>query len=103
VEQRLALVAYHHLKKGLLGAARPALRVALRALNVAARRRRTRLVLCRGLDRQAVSGLPAKGRFFVILVPAEGFEPPTYGLQNRCTTTVLSRHFMTDFSLRILP
>jgi hypothetical protein len=24
-------------------------------------------------------------------VPAEGFEPPTYGLQNRCTTTVLSR------------
>jgi hypothetical protein len=26
-------------------------------------------------------------------VPAEGFEPPTYGLQNRCTTTVLSRHF----------
>jgi hypothetical protein len=28
----------------------------------------------------------------VSLVPAEGFEPPTYGLQNRCTTTVLSRH-----------
>jgi fatty-acyl-CoA synthase len=26
-------------------------------------------------------------------MPAEGFEPPTYGLQNRCTTTVLSRHF----------
>jgi hypothetical protein len=26
------------------------------------------------------------------MVPAEGFEPPTYGLQNRCTTTVLSRH-----------
>jgi hypothetical protein len=25
-------------------------------------------------------------------LPAEGFEPPTYGLQNRCTTTVLSRH-----------
>lgn len=25
------------------------------------------------------------------LVPAEGFEPPTYGLQNRCTTAVLSR------------
>ena len=24
-------------------------------------------------------------------MPAEGFEPPTYGLQNRCTTTVLSR------------
>jgi hypothetical protein len=28
---------------------------------------------------------------FIFLVPAEGFEPPTYGLQNRCTTTVLSR------------
>jgi hypothetical protein len=33
-------------------------------------------------------------------MPAEGFEPPTYGLQNRCTTTVLSRrraaHIITD-------
>ena len=28
---------------------------------------------------------------FVILVPAEGFEPPTNGLQNRCSTTELSR------------
>ena len=27
-----------------------------------------------------------------ILVPGEGFEPPTFGLQNRCTTTVLTRH-----------
>ena len=27
----------------------------------------------------------------ILLVPAEGFEPPTFGLQNRCTTTVLSR------------
>ena len=27
------------------------------------------------------------------LVPGEGFEPPTFGLQNRCTTTVLTRHF----------
>jgi hypothetical protein len=33
-------------------------------------------------------------------LPAEGFEPPTYGLQNRCTTTVLSRrracHIITN-------
>src|SRR5579862_715655 len=29
---------------------------------------------------------------FLLALPAEGFEPPTYGLQNRCTTTVLSRH-----------
>jgi hypothetical protein len=28
---------------------------------------------------------------FIGDLPAEGFEPPTYGLQNRCTTTVLSR------------
>ena len=27
------------------------------------------------------------------MVPAAGFEPATYGLQNRCTTTVLSRQF----------
>jgi hypothetical protein len=26
------------------------------------------------------------------VVPAEGFEPPTNGLQNRCSTTELSRH-----------
>ena len=25
-------------------------------------------------------------------LPAEGFEPPTNGLQNRCSTTELSRH-----------
>lgn len=25
------------------------------------------------------------------MVPAAGFEPATFGLQNRCTTTVLSR------------
>jgi hypothetical protein len=27
----------------------------------------------------------------ISLVPGEGFEPPTFGLQNRCTTTVLTR------------
>ena len=33
------------------------------------------------------------------VMPAEGFEPPTYGLQNRCTTTVLSRQInnLRDF------
>jgi hypothetical protein len=25
------------------------------------------------------------------VVPGEGFEPPTFGLQNRCTATVLTR------------
>src|SRR5690349_18155714 len=25
------------------------------------------------------------------MVPGEGFEPPTFGLQNRCTTAVLTR------------
>ena len=28
-----------------------------------------------------------------LLVPAEGIEPPTFGLQNRCSTAELSRHF----------
>src|ERR1700721_382587 len=39
-----------------------------------------------------VAGLPGY-RTLLLGLPAEGFEPPTYGLQNRCTTTVLSRHF----------
>jgi hypothetical protein len=25
------------------------------------------------------------------MVPGEGLEPPTFGLQNRCTTAVLTR------------
>jgi hypothetical protein len=25
------------------------------------------------------------------MVPGEGFEPPTFGLQNRCTAAVLTR------------
>lgn len=32
-----------------------------------------------------------------IVVPGEGFEPPTFGLQNRCTTTVLTRHPQPGF------
>src|SRR5260370_2149870 len=32
------------------------------------------------------------------LVPAAGFEPATYGLQNRCTTTVLSRQSARDYN-----
>ena len=34
------------------------------------------------------------------LVPDEGLEPPTFGLQNRCTTAVLTRH---ERNLRELP
>ena len=30
------------------------------------------------------------------VVPGEGFEPPTFGLQNRCTATVLTRHSRVD-------
>jgi hypothetical protein len=29
---------------------------------------------------------------YMELVPGAGFEPATFGLQNRCTTTVLTRH-----------
>ena len=36
-------------------------------------------------------------------MPAEGFEPPTYGLQNRCTTTVLSRHTASTGRIRSSP
>src|SRR5450631_2155078 len=32
------------------------------------------------------------------MVPAAGFEPATYGLQNRCTTTVLSRQSARDYN-----
>ena len=46
------------------------------------------------------------------MVPDEGFEPPTFGLQNRCSTTELIRHKYliylnvlafanTDFSYRL--
>jgi hypothetical protein len=33
------------------------------------------------------------------VVPAEGFEPPTNGLQNRCSTPELSRHALKDQAL----
>ena len=36
--------------------------------------------------RSGVSGI-------AFMVPGEGFEPPTFGLQNRCTATVLTRLF----------
>jgi hypothetical protein len=29
-------------------------------------------------------------------MPGEGFEPPTFGLQNRCTTTVLTRQYVVS-------
>lgn len=35
--------------------------------------------------------------FWKKLVPGEGFEPPAFGLQNRCTTTVLTRHQQCGF------
>ena len=31
------------------------------------------------------------------MVPAEGIEPPTFGLQNRCSTAELSRRLKTCF------
>ena len=35
------------------------------------------------------------------MVPGEGFEPPTFGLQNRCTATVLTRPPKSDPVYRI--
>src|SRR6185437_7348030 len=39
--------------------------------------------------RRIAHDLPAE---WIGFLPAEGFEPPTNGLQNRCSTTELSRH-----------
>ena len=41
-----------------------------------------------GLRRFGSGGKERRGK----LVPVEGIEPPTFGLQNRCTTAVLNRH-----------
>ena len=32
-----------------------------------------------------------QSKCLILLVPAEGIEPPTFGLQNRCSTAELSR------------
>jgi hypothetical protein len=32
-------------------------------------------------------------KYLVLLVPDEGIEPPTFGLQNRCSTAELIRRF----------
>jgi hypothetical protein len=37
------------------------------------------------------------------LVPGEGFEPPTFGLQNRCTATVLTRQSQWVTGIFALP
>jgi hypothetical protein len=39
----------------------------------------------------------------VKVVPGEGFEPPSFGLQNRCTTTVLTRPRLDGASYQSLP
>ncbi len=44
-----------------------------------------------GAVRYKVSILLSLRTFSVAVVPGEGLEPPTFGLQNRCTTTVLTR------------
>jgi hypothetical protein len=80
--------------EGLLGAARLALRVALWAIAIAAARRcrRTLLLSVGGSNGHRIeTGNMRRYLARGLDMPAEGFEPPTYGLQNRCTTTVLSR------------
>ena len=39
-------------------------------------------------------GLQNRGKALISLVPAEGIEPPTFGLQNRCSTAELSRRHL---------
>jgi hypothetical protein len=36
--------------------------------------------------------VPPAFKILLAVVPAEGIEPPTFGLQNRCSTAELSRH-----------
>ena len=38
----------------------------------------------------------ALGRGRGVVVPDEGIEPPTFGLQNRCSTAELIRHFVVS-------
>ena len=53
------------------------------------------------LDRTVgTSGFITAGKSVEMLVPGEGFEPPTFGLQNRCTATVLTR--LSTF-FRVIP
>src|SRR5262249_37754225 len=40
-------------------------------------------------------------KVLILLVPGEGFEPPTFGLQNRCTAAVLTRPIPGNFSLLV--
>src|SRR6476620_6156747 len=47
-------------------------------------------------DRPTVITKPLK-----TMVPGEGFEPPTFGLQNRCTTTVLTRQGIVSAVLSV--
>ena len=58
------------------------------------------LFVCRGFDLDILrQWKPMCALFWTPLdwvLPAEGFEPPTYGLQNRCTTTVLSRQKLSN-------
>ena len=48
-------------------------------------------VVIRRLDADNQCAAAAQASIYHLLVPGEGFEPPTFGLQNRCTTTVLTR------------
>ena len=40
-------------------------------------------------------GFEARASKLPEVVPGEGIEPPAFGLQNRCTTAVLTRHIDT--------
>src|ERR1700678_1098035 len=79
-------------RDGLLGAARLALRVALRAIAIAATRRcrRTGLVVRRRFEFTPSSDSYSAAVFkFCKLAPRDGFEPPTNGLTVRRSTTEL--------------
>jgi hypothetical protein len=43
-------------------------------------------------------GLSWKAKPLISLVPGEGLEPPTNGLQNRCSTTELTRRYWVSYT-----
>jgi hypothetical protein len=46
-----------------------------------------------GVAQEEIQSATITMAYLIRLVPADGFEPPTNGLQNRCSTPELSRHW----------
>jgi hypothetical protein len=85
------IVVYGLPAEGLLGLRPRPFGAALRAFNLGCAQVVEPFLFYVGGSTNMPIGAKLLSNIFLKMVPAEGFEPPTYGLQNRCTTTVLSR------------